>query len=172
MSVRVKERVAMSGLSSRIFRFQIVALGVVALTIGGITLAALGSTESAWVVVNADKEFDEHVSLDEELGVYVVTRGSRTLALYNRGPYEDELVEYCPSSQLFETMRSGAKFDVYGRFFFGPVARGMSRYQTRVHDGELEVYTAELIPGPSRKSTAGEALQPVGRYCVGNLRWR
>jgi hypothetical protein len=63
-------------------------------------------------------------------------------------------------------MRSGAKFDVYGRFFFGPVARGMSRYRTRVRAGELEVYSGELIPGPSRKSTAGQALPPVGPFCV------
>ena len=67
---------------------------------------------------------------------------------------------------MFETMRSGAKLDVYGRFFFGPVARGMSRYRTRVREGDLEIYIAELLPGPSRKSTAGQARQPVGRYCV------
>jgi hypothetical protein len=141
-------------------------LGVVVLSIIVVGVAALGSTDSAWVAVDAGKKFDESVSLDEELGVFVVTRGTRTLALSNRGPYEDEPVEYCPSSQLFETMRSGAKFDVYGRFFFGPVARGMSRYRTRVRDGDLEVYIGELIPGPSRKSTAGQARQPVGPYCV------
>ena len=89
------------GLRPRIFRYQVLMLGVIALSIVVVGVAALGSTDSAWVVVNADKKFDENVSLDEELGVFVVTRGARTLALSSRGPYDDEPVEYCPSSQLF-----------------------------------------------------------------------
>jgi hypothetical protein len=127
----------MSGLSPRIFRLQVVAIGVIVLAIVGITFAALASTDSVWVVVNADKKLDEHVSLDEELGVFLVKRGSRTIAISDRGPWLEERISYCETSELFEGSRSGSKFDKYGRYFYGPAPRGLTRYETRVLDGEI-----------------------------------
>lgn len=154
----------MSALRPGVFRFQIVALAVVAVAVGAISVA--GSTESTWAVVNADKRIDDRVSLDEELGVYLVERAGRTIALSNRGPWNDELVTYCPSSQLFETSRSGSKFDVYGHYFAGPAPRGMSRYRTRVVDGDILVDTSELIPGLGHRASKKRVRQPVGPYCV------
>src|SRR5918999_2873468 len=142
----------MRGLRPRMFRLQVVALGVIVLAVAGGTFVALGSTESAWVTVDANKKFDERVSLDEELDVYIVEKGNRLIALSNRGPYDDEPAFYCASSQLFETERSGSKFDLFGRFFYGPAPRGMSRYELRVRDGDIQVKTSALIPGPPRGS--------------------
>lgn len=149
-----------------LFRLQVILFGFLALAISAVIFAALGSTESAWKAVNADKELSDRVSLDEELGVYLVERGSRVIALSSRGPWNDEPVTYCQSSQLFETSRSGSKFDVFGRYFYGPAPRGMSRYTLRERGDELQIYTGELIPGPSRAYSKGRVLQPVGQYCI------
>lgn len=149
----------------RMFRFQVVALGIVILAIPGILFAGLGSTESAWKTVDAYKEIDARVSLDEELGVYLVERGSRIIAFSNRGPWNNERVVYCASSQLFEAFRTASKFDIYGHYLYGPAPRGLSRYPTRVRDGEIQINTAELKPGLGRAASRKRARGPVGPYC-------
>jgi hypothetical protein len=58
------------------------------------------------VRVDADKKLDESVSLDEDLGVFIVERRSRLMAFSDGGPHHDEPIFYCPSSRLFETTRS------------------------------------------------------------------
>ncbi|HEY7875357.1 MAG TPA: hypothetical protein VIG64_09570 [Actinomycetota bacterium] len=156
----------MSALRPRVFRFQIVILVVMALAIGGIALAGLGSTESAWVTVDADKEIDERIVLDEDAGVYLVTRGDRTIALSNRGPWNNERVVYCETSQLFEAPRSGSKFDVYGHYLYGPAPRGLTRFPLRVRDGEGQVKVSDPIPGLGRRASKKRALKPAGMYCM------
>ena len=150
----------------QLFRFQVVAVVVLALAIGAIVLAEFGSTDSAWAVVNADKEIDDRVSIDEDLGVYLVRKDSRIIAFSNKGPYHEELVVYCPSSQLFETPRSGSKFDIKGLFFTGPSARGLTRYRVRMQGDEVQINIVEPIPGPSRARSEGRVRMPVGPYCI------
>jgi hypothetical protein len=150
-----------------LLRLQVVLLACLTLGIAALVFAGLGSTTpSAWKVVNADEELSDQVSFDEDLGVYLVERGSRVIALSNRGPWNNELVTYCKSSELFETSRSGSKFDKFGRYLYGPAPRGLSRYTLRESDDELQLYTGELIPGPSRAYSKKRALAPVGMYCI------
>lgn len=156
----------MSGLRPRIFRFQVVMLGVIVLSIAAVGVGGLGATESAWVVVDADEELSDRVSLDEELGVYIVEKGSRVIALSNRGPWNHEPVAYCATSELFEAARSGSKFDVFGRYFYGPAPRGMSHYPLRESNGELLIEVDELVPGPSRPWSKKHVRKPAGAYCV------
>lgn len=156
----------MSDLSPRLLRVQVAALGVIVVAIAGATFGALASTDSDWVVVHADKKLDEHVSLDEELGVFLVQKSTGTIAISDRGPWNEERIFYCETSELFETTRSGSKFDKYGRYLYGPAPRGLTRYETRVVDGDILIYTGELIPGPSRKASSDKALKPVGPYCL------
>jgi nitrite reductase/ring-hydroxylating ferredoxin subunit len=156
----------MSALRPRVFRFQVVAIVVMGLALGTILLAGLGSTESVWVTISADKQMDDRVTFDEDDGVYLVRRGDRIIAFSNRGPWNKELVEYCPSSQLFETARSGSKFDIWGHYFYGPAPRGLTRYPVRVRSGEIQVNKTEPIPGPGRGASKKRVRQPVGKYCV------
>lgn len=145
---------------------QIVILLGLALAIGAAALAALASTESAWVTVDADKRLDDRVAIDEDLGVYLVERGARTIAFSNHGPWNNEIVVYCRSSQLFETYRSGAKFDLYGHYLSGPAPRGLSRFVSRVRGGDVQILPHELVTGPARSVSKRHLRLPVGPYCV------
>jgi hypothetical protein len=150
---------------ARLFRYQVIALGVLVLAIPGVMFAGLASTESAWELVDADNEIDERVSLDEDLGVYLVERGTRVIAISNRGPWNNERVVYCPSSQLFEATRSGSKFDIYGHYLYGPAPRGLSRYPTQMRHGDILINTADLQPGLGRRASKQRVREPVGPYC-------
>ena len=156
----------MSALRPRTFRLQIVILAVLGVAICIAAVAAMASTESEWATVHADKRIDSRVSLDEKLGVYLVQRGSRTIALANHGPWNNEIVVYCASSQFFEAPRSGAKFDLYGHYFAGPAPRGMSRFPTRVVGDDIQIRPHELIPGPTRAVSKRNARLPVGPFCI------
>jgi hypothetical protein len=156
----------MSALRPRIFRYQVVMLGLIVLSIIAVAVVALGATDSAWAVVHADKKIDDRVSIDEDLGVYLVDIGPRTIAFSNHGPWNEELVVYCASSQLFETPRSGSKFDIYGRYFYGPAPRGLTRYMVRMRGDEVLINIAEPVPGQPRGRSKGRVLQPVGQYCI------
>jgi nitrite reductase/ring-hydroxylating ferredoxin subunit len=158
----------MSGLRPRVFRFQVVMLGVIVLSIVAVGVSALGATDSAWVVVNADKKIDDRVSIDEELGIYLVKKGSRTIAFSDESPFLgfEERVVYCPTSQLFEAPGSGSKFDISGLFFAGPAPRGMTRYPVRTRGDEIQINIDEPVPGPSRARSKGRVRQPVGPYCI------
>ena len=148
------------------FRLQIVLLSGLGLAVGVAAFAAMASTESAWVTVDDDKRFDDRVSFDEDMGVYLVHRGPRVIAFSNHGPWNNELVVYCPSSQLFETYWSGSKFDIYGHYLSGPAPRGMNRLPVRVRGGKAEVIPKQLIAGPSRGVSKRTVRLPVGPFCV------
>jgi hypothetical protein len=156
-----------SALRPRLFRLQIVILVVLALGIAAAVFGSLSAKESSWVTVHADKRLDERVALDEDLWVYLVQRGDRTIALAYHGPWNHEPVLYCPSSQLFEAPRSGAKFDLYGHYFGGPAPRGMSRYAMRMVGDEVQIQPNELIAGPTRSVSKRNSRQPVGPFCIG-----
>ena len=148
------------------WRFQVVLLVVVGVAVGTATFASVASKQSAWVTVHAERKLDDGVSYDENLGVFLVTRGSRVIAFSDRGPWNNEPVFYCQSSQLFETRRSGSKFDVYGHYFAGPAPRGLSRYRVRMRDDDAQIIPGEVIPGPSRAVSRKRVRPPVGAYCI------
>ena len=156
----------MSALRPRTFRLQIVILVALGLATGTAMVVAAASPESTWETVHADKHLDGRVSLDEDLGVFLVEGGDRVIALANHGPWNDELVQYCPSSQLFETGWSGSKFDLYGRYLMGPASRGMSHYRVRRRGDEYQVIPHALIAGPGRAESKDGVRMPVGPYCV------
>jgi cytochrome b6-f complex iron-sulfur subunit len=145
------------------FRLQIVILVVLALGIGAALFGGLAAKETMWVTVHADKKLDDRVALDEALWVYLVERGDSTIALAYHGPWHNEPVVYCPRSQMFETPRSGSKFDLYGHYVGGPAPRGMSRYLVRMRDGDVQIQPKELIAGPPR---GRPVRQPVAAFCI------
>ena len=101
---------------------------------------------------------------NEELQVFVIQGPAGPLALSARGPWQAEKVEFCVTSKLFETSKSGSKFDRYGRYFGGPAPRGMTRFPVRVDDGSVYIQQQHPIEGPPRDGPT--PLDPVGPLCI------
>ena len=161
-----REDGVVSALSPATFRWQIVILLVLGTAVGTAAVAGLAAEESTWVTVHADKRLDTNVAIDEDLGVYLVQIGTRTLALSTHGPWNNELVNYCASSHLFDAPRSGSKFDVHGNYFAGPAPRGMSRFHVRYRGDDVQIQPHELLPGPTRAVSRRNGRPPVGPYCI------
>ena len=68
---------------------------------------------------------------------------------------------YCEKSGLLET--GHAKFDLRGRYYGGPAARGLDTYPAQVNDGWVQVDLQDLTPGLPRIYSGDE---PTGPFCV------
>lgn len=96
--------------------------------------------------------------------VYLVYNDGDPIALSDDAQHVGDTVEYCPSSQMFESRAHGEKFDILGRYFAGPARRGLDRYGVSVEDELIYVDLQEKGPGPLRNRP--EAMEPQGPFCI------
>lgn len=121
-----------------------------------------GDPETVWVSLE-DLHEREVIHLEKE-HVFVVFNEGEPLALSDDAQHVGDTVIFCESSRLFESPAHGEKFDMHGRYFGGPAARGLSRYPVRREGDLLLIDTTKEIKGPPRGE--GPALEPAGDYCV------
>jgi hypothetical protein len=144
------------------------AVGAVAVLFASVAWAATGSARAGpwlgWTALRVPAEISAAV-LDDGSPVFVVPHdggGVRVLAAV--APHADAQVVWCPSDQTFWELGPASRFDVHGRRISGPAARGLTRYETVVVDGD----TGRVVHvGPSRHGPGREApaLTPAGPEC-------
>ena len=110
-----------------------------------------------------DLQEQEVIYLEKE-HVFVVFNETEPLALSDDSQHVGDTVIFCESSRLFESPAHGEKFDIRGRYFGGPAARGLARYPVRLEGDLVLIDTTKEIEGPPRGE--GPALEPAGDYCV------
>ena len=120
-------------------------------------------TEGPWrqVVSTEVLEARDVISLPE-FKVFLVD-GDPPLALRAVSPHLGEPIAFCPTSQTFQEMAHGSKWDPSGYYLDGPAPRGMARLQTRVVNGFVEINVTSVTEGPPRG--AGPPALPAGPFC-------
>ena len=120
-------------------------------------------TEGPWrQVVSTEVLEARNVVYLPELRVFLV-HGDPPVALRAVSPHLGEPIAFCPSSELFQEMAHGSKWDPAGYYLDGPAPRGMDRMQTRVDGGFVEINVTSLTEGPPRG--AGPPAHPTGPFC-------
>jgi len=137
----------------------LVALGATALLYG---LATSGSA-SPGPVISLERLEEEKVLYLEDHDVFLVFNDGDPLALSDDAQHLGDRVEFCGSSQMFESPAHGEKFDIHGSYYGGPGTSGLDRYPVRVQDDGVYVDLGELIPGRARGAPVRD---PAGPLCV------
>lgn len=99
----------------------------------------------------------------EDEHVFLVFNHGKPLALSDDAQHIGDRVEFCESSQMFESAAHGEKFDLCGYYYGGPGRRGLDRYPVRIEGDAVNVDLYEPIPGPGRGDPP--ALGPAGPLC-------
>jgi Rieske Fe-S protein len=131
---------------------------VVAVVIG------IATTGGPNPVASLEELREEEVLFLDEHDIYLVYNDGQPLALSSDAQHVGDDVEFCRSSQMFESPAHGEKFDIRGYYYAGPARSGLDRYPVRVEGDGVYVDTDRPIEGPPRG--AGPAREPEGRFCV------
>ena len=142
------------------------AVLAVALVIGG-AYAVAGNTRSLVVVeVGPDHSISSKWVAGEP--VWVINDGDEVLVLSAVNPHPwwgiDELVGWCESVRGLQSWWDGSRFDIEGRYIFGPAPRDLDRHPVLGRAGN----TASIGPltrSPGRSSDADELS---GTWCEGD----
>jgi hypothetical protein len=120
-------------------------------------------TEGPWrQVVSTEVLKARDVIYLPELKLFLV-HGDPPLALRAVSPHVGEPIAFCPTSQTFQEMLHGSKWDPSGYWMDGPAPRGMDRVQVRVDNGFVEINITSVTLGPPRG--AGPPAHPTGPFC-------
>ncbi len=136
----------------------LVVVLVVAVVIG------IATTGGPNPVASLEELREEEVLLLDEHDIYLVYNDGQPLALSSDAQHVGDDVEFCRSSQMFESPAHGEKFDIRGYYCAGPAKSGLDRYPVRVEGDGVYVDIDRPIEGPPRG--AGPAREPEGRFCV------
>lgn len=134
-------------------------LGAAALLYG---LATSGSATPD-AIASLDRLEEERVIYLEDDHVFLVFNDGDPLALADDAQHLGDRVEFCESSQMFESPAHGEKFDIEGSYYGGPARSGLDRYRVRIEGDGVYVDLDELIPGRERDAPVRE---PAGPLCV------
>jgi nitrite reductase/ring-hydroxylating ferredoxin subunit len=137
----------------------LVTLGVSALLYG---LTTSGSA-SPGPLVSLEQLEEEEVIYLQDHDLFLVFNDGDPLALSDDAQHLGDRVEFCESSQMFESPAHGEKFDIHGSYYGGPGQSGLDRYPVRIEGDHLYVELGELIPGRERGAPVRE---PAGPLCV------
>lgn len=151
-------------------RLYLFAIGIICVV--GIALAfyaIFGSTDRTsgpWVTVASVSSVPaDGVLFDATHDVFVVMSGPQIVALTAADPASPERVYYCPSSGWFEAPTSGSRFDHFGFYREGSVARGLDRVRVRQASGAIQIRPSDRAAGPIAPLTDGAGAR--GPACVG-----
>ncbi len=92
--------------------------------------------------------------------------GPELLGLAQRCPHLGSKVTFCASSEFFECLSHGARFNRVGEYQFGPAVRGMDRLTLRVIGKDLYIQPNLPQAGPAR-GTDTLHQRPAGPFCSG-----
>ena len=99
-----------------------------------------------------------------DIGVPVGNAG--LMALYHKCVHLGCRVPWCQTSQWFECPCHGSKYNKWGEWTGGPAPRGLDRFPATLDaDGNLNVNTGTIIPGPARTARVLQQ-EPEGPNCV------
>jgi nitrite reductase/ring-hydroxylating ferredoxin subunit len=142
------------------------ALSAMALVvlIGTAILFGLASNGASDPVASLDVLRAREVILLEEQHIFLVYNDGGPLALSDDAQHVGDRVQFCESSQMFESPAHGEKFDIRGNYFGGPAERGLDRYPVRIEGDRIFVELEQLIQGPRRSEQA--PMEPQGRFCI------
>ncbi|MDQ3956455.1 MAG: hypothetical protein M3285_13000, partial [Actinomycetota bacterium] len=148
--------------SARVFTVVLMVLVVVSLSAIALLVAAGGSDYTR--ITSLRRLQKERVVYYPARQTFVVLLGDGVTAVYGRAPTAagTETVRYCPSSGLFETTGSGAKFDSQGRYYGGPAPRGLRTFPAKVEEGIVRVNFKLPVSGLPRSS---DVTEPIGPFC-------
>jgi Rieske Fe-S protein len=135
----------------------VVVLGV-AVVIGIATSGGPGPVASL-----EDLREREVLFLDQH-DAFLVYNDGDPLALSDDAQHVGDRVEFCESSQMFESPAHGEKFDIRGYYFGGPAQRGLDRFLVRVDGDGIYVELNRAIKGPERGEAP--ARDPKGPFCI------
>ena len=150
---------------ARAWRLQILVLAGIATFLAAVVAVGWARETNSWQKVGRWDDVARSKPLyNEDLQVFILRGSAGPIALSARGPWQAEKVEFCVTSKLFETSKSGSKFDRYGRYYGGPAPRGMTRFPTRIDDGLVYIQHQHPIEGPPRDGST--PLEPAGPLCI------
>jgi nitrite reductase/ring-hydroxylating ferredoxin subunit len=144
------------------------SIGLVVLLIGalGVGLATSGVDDPSDgpAVSLADLKEQRVIRVEMRQDIYVVYDEGEVRALSADAQHVGDDVEFCASSQLFESPAHGEKFDIRGFYYAGPGQRGLERYRTRVEGDGVFIDFEHPIEGAERG--AGPPRDPAGPFCI------
>jgi hypothetical protein len=122
-----------------------------------------GATE--WVRVGeVDDLRARRIVYLEEIETFVVSPvGEEPFALSASSPHLGDRLLFCRSSGWFFSPAHGETFDLHGAYELGPADSGMSRRETRLIEGGLEVLAGSELPGTAEPADP----EPSGPHCTG-----
>ena len=145
------------------FRRYIPVVVIVVLIVGAFVWATSRPTpREPDPVASLDEVRERGVIYLEDQGIYLVERGRGVLALTDDAQHVGDKVEWCESSQMFESPAHGEKFDRYGRYYGGPAATDMDR--AVAFAGSRGVFLNGIVN--QSKNRSRDAFEPAGPLCV------
>lgn len=146
-------------------RWLIVAIAVLVTLGAGALLYGLttSGSASAGPVVSLERLEEERVIHLKDDHVFLVFNDGDPLALSDDAQHLGDRVEFCESSQMFESPAHGEKFDIQGSYYGGPARSGLDRFPVRIEGDGVYADLDELIPGRERGAPVRE---PAGPLCV------
>ena len=149
-------------MAGRLLIVAIFVLGIGAVCLG---LFAAAATPDPNPTVSLASLREQEVIFLEEHDVYMTYVEGRVYALSNdaQHPGTHEIVEYCPSSRIFEEPGHGGKFDMRGRYIGGHANRSMDGYVVEIRGDEIYVFLDREVRGRSRETA--RPFHPQGPLC-------
>jgi Rieske Fe-S protein len=141
-------------------------VGVTSLVVvgGGAFLFGIATSDSEDAVASLESLEDRGVIHLEDDHVFLVFNDGKPIALSDDAQHVGDRVEFCESSQMFESPAHGEKFDLWGLYYAGPAQRGLDRYPVRIDGDRIFVDFSRPIQGPERGDPP--ASEPKGRFCI------
>ena len=141
-------------------------VGVIALVVfvGVAVVFGIATTGGPEPVASLDDLREQEVLFLDKHHVFLVYNDGSPLALSDDAQHLGDRVEFCESSQMFESPAHGETFDIRGYYYGGPAQRGLDRYPVRAEGDGIYVDLNHPIQGPER----GEARprEPEGPFCL------
>ncbi len=144
-------------------RFVLIFLAL-ALLVGSAFVIGIVQTAPGAPIASMEDLRENNVLFLEEHDIFLVYNGGRPLALSSDAQHLGDTVEFCESSQMFESPAHGEKFDIRGFYYAGPAMNGLDRYPIRVQADAIYVEVDQVIAGPQRGR--GPAREPAGPFCT------
>ncbi len=132
--------------------------------IGAAIFFGITSSDIAEPEVSLDDLREQEVIFLEDKAVFLVYNEGDPLALSADAQHLGDQVEYCSSSEMFESPAHGEKFDRRGYYYGGPAQRGLERFPVRIQDDGVYIDLEQPIQGPARGE--GPVQEPAGALCV------
>ena len=145
-------------------RVLIIAVIVLVVVVGVGIVIGLATTGGSNPVASLEDLRAQRVVFLDGHHIFLVYNDGEVLALSDDAQHVGDRVEFCESSQMFESPAHGEKFDIRGYYYGGPARRGLDRYGVRVEGDGIYLELDESLQGPERGE--GPARDPEGRFCI------